>query len=441
MSTKTLDILRRLVAERPQDFETRLHLAELLIADKLDDEALGILEQALVLRPEDPIALRIYAKLCYERHSFEEARHRLETALRKGPPDPKSDMLLSRVYLQLGDLERAREFYRLAVNRDPELEDASYLSLIMEGKSPTVTPTIFGVETPIEEYESEQTRLTFSDVGGMEELKEYLRMNIILPLKKPDLFRRYGKRVGGGLLMFGPPGCGKTYIARALAGECNTAFYKVGIHEILDKYFGESEKNMHRLFELARRNAPSIILLDEIDALAHKRASDSFGRALRGTVDTLLMEMDRLGELEKLVLVIGATNTPWSVDPALRRPGRFDRVVFVPPPDQQARVEILKLHLRSKPAANVDYQKIASRFDKFSGADIHAVVDEAIQRAIKRAMKTEKIELITTTDLLEAAKQIRPSTLEWLATASDYARYSNESGIYDQVKAYLDNNP
>jgi transitional endoplasmic reticulum ATPase len=434
--------LRRLVAERPSDFDTRLHLAELLIEEKLPDEAFRIIQEALKLQPDSPEALRVYGRLCYESNSFEQARDALEKAAQKASIDPRSDMLLSHIYLKLGDGWRAEELYNRAVKQDPTLMDASYLALILssaQSQRITITPK---VEARGVEFESERAGITFNDVGGMEEVKEHLRMNIILPLRKPELFRAYGKRIGGGILMYGPPGCGKTYLSRALAGECNATFYNVGIHEILDMFLGSSEKNMHKLFESARRNAPAIIFLDEIDAVGQKRSSgDSWGRALRGTVDTLLTEMDNLGEPAKPILVIGATNTPWSVDLALRRPGRFDRVIFVPPPDQMAREEILKLHMRGKPTIDLNLAKVASRLEKFSGADIRAVIDRAVEEAIKRAMKTGKPEPITTKNLLDAADGMRPSTAEWLATANDYVRYSNEGGIYDQVKAYLDKNP
>src|SRR2546427_1906512 len=153
-----------------------------------------------------------------------------------------------------------------------------------------------------------------------------------------------------------------------------------------------------------------------------------------------MTEMDNLGGVDKPVLVIGATNTPWSVDLALRRPGRFDRVIFVPPPDQKAREQILNLHLRGKPTADLDLANVATKLEKFSGADIQALIDRTVEEAIKRAMSSGKTELITTMDLLDVASGMRPSTTEWLTTAYDYVRYSNEGGVYDQVKAYLDKN-
>ena len=431
-------MLRNLAAQRPDDFDVRIELAELLIAEKQGEEALRVLDEAFALRPDNPEALRLCGRVLYDLSRLTEARDKLETAARKAMPDAKSDMLLSHIYDKLGDHVRAYELYKLAVRRDKDLEDPSYAETIRQTSSRiAISP---GSQARGMDFEGEIVRMTFKDVGGMDDVKEQFRVNIILPLKNPKLFQSYGKRIGGGILLFGPPGCGKTYLSRALAGECNATFYRVGIHEILDKFLGESEKNMHSLFEMARRNAPTVVFLDEIDLLGHKRTDDSWGRALRGATNVLLSEMDDVGKPDKPVLVVGATNTPWSVDSALRRPGRFDRVIFVPPPDQTAREEILKLHLREKPIEDIDYPKIASKLDKFSGADIRDLVDRGVELAIRRAMRSGKTEPVTNSDLLRTATEMRPSTIEWLATANDYVRYSNQSGLYDRVKDYIDKN-
>jgi len=436
--SRALDMLRNLAAQRPDDFDVRIELAELLIAEKQGEEALRVLDEAFALRPDNPEALRLCGRVLYDLSRLTEARDKLETAARKAMPDAKSDMLLSHIYDKLGDHVRAYELYKLAVRRDKDLEDPSYAETIRQTSSRiAISP---GSQARGMDFEGEIVRMTFKDVGGMDDVKEQFRVNIILPLKNPKLFQSYGKRVGGGILLFGPPGCGKTYLSRALAGECNATFYRVGIHEILDKFLGESEKNMHSLFEMARRNAPTVVFLDEIDLLGHKRTDDSWGRALRGATNVLLSEMDDVGKPDKPVLVVGATNTPWSVDSALRRPGRFDRVIFVPPPDQTAREEILKLHLREKPIEDIDYPKIASKLDKFSGADIRDLVDRGVELAIRRAMRSGKTEPVTNSDLLRTATEMRPSTIEWLATANDYVRYSNQSGLYDRVKDYIDKN-
>jgi len=185
-------------------------------------------------------------------------------------------------------------------------------------------------------FDVEPAGLRLSDVGGMVEVKERLEAAFLAPLRNPDLVRLYGKSLRGGLLLYGPPGCGKTFIARAVAGEMGARFLAVSLAEILDMYVGQSERNVHELFETARRSAPCVVFLDEIDALGQKR-SHLRNNAARGTVNQLLAELDGVQNLNEGVYVLGATNHPWDIDVALRRPGRFDRMLLVLPPDEEAR--------------------------------------------------------------------------------------------------------
>ena len=199
------------------------------------------------------------------------------------------------------------------------------------------------------EGDIERPKTTFGDVGGMDSVKEEIRMKIILPLEHPEMFEAYGKKVGGGILMYGPPGCGKTYLARATAGEVKAAFLSIGISDVLDMWIGSSEKNLHELFEQARRNRPCVLFFDEVDALGASRADmrHSGGRHL---INQFLAELDGVDAANEGVLILAATNAPWHLDNAFRRPGRFDRIVFVPPPDQPARAAILRLMLTGKPS-------------------------------------------------------------------------------------------
>ncbi|WNC13537.1 ATP-binding protein [Brevibacillus brevis] len=280
--------------------------------------------------------------------------------------------------------------------------------------------------------------ITFADIGGMERVKENIRVNIIFPMQNPELFQAYGKSAGGGILLYGPPGCGKTFIAKATAGECQAHFTTMAITDILDMYIGESEKNLHEIFEKARLRTPSVVFIDEIDAIGGNRHNmqNSTSRIL---TNQLLVEMDSTQNNNRNLLVIGATNTPWFVDSALRRPGRFDRILFIPPPDLEARTEILQLHMKGKPAEAIDYQSIAHQTNRYSGADLKAVCDIASESAIKRAMATGKIVPVTTDDLINALRVVKPSTIEWLNTAKNYATYANQSGLYDDILEYLQN--
>jgi transitional endoplasmic reticulum ATPase len=236
--------------------------------------------------------------------------------------------------------------------------------------------------------------------------------------------------------MYGPPGCGKTYLARATAGEIAAGFISIGISDVLDMWIGSSERNLHALFEQARANPPCVLFFDEVDALGGRR-SDMHGGSSRQMINQFLAEMDGVDRSNEGVLILAATNAPWHVDPAFRRPGRFDRVLFVPPPDRPARAEILSLHCRNKPQEAIDFDALAAKTDQFSGADLKAVVDAAIEEKLRQAMKLGRPQPLTSGDLMRAAKSLRPTTREWFATARNYALYSNQGGAYDDVLEYL----
>ncbi len=282
----------------------------------------------------------------------------------------------------------------------------------------------------------ERPQINFTQVGGMESVKEEINIKIIQPLLHPDLYRAYGKSAGGGILMYGPPGCGKTHLARATAGEVRAKFISVGIHDILDMYFGNSEQKLHQLFELARRNRPCVLFFDEVDALGASRRDmrTSTGRHL---INQFLAELDGANSSNDGILILAATNAPWHLDGAFRRPGRFDRIVFVPPPDAPARAEILRILLQDKPTQEMDYPKLGDKLQEMSGADLKAVINVAVETKLREAMKSGRPAPITTKDLQQAAKQVKPTTKEWFITARNYALYANEGGLYDDILAYL----
>jgi len=269
-------------------------------------------------------------------------------------------------------------------------------------------------------------------------VKKQVRKKIILPFQRPKLFLKFKKRVGGGILLFGPPGCGKTLLARATAGECDAQFFNVAIADVLDMYIGESEQKLHALFEKARSSVPSVLFFDEIEALGGKRQYHREGTSSK-LVSQFLAEMDGFSQNNSGVLVLGATNVPWAVDSAFRRPGRFDRMLFVPPPDREARRAILDLLLDESPKADdVDTAWLAERSSGFSGADLQNLVDTAADEAIEASIDTGSETPISQAHLRTALKDVRPTTLEWLTTARNYARYANEGGQYDEVLAFLD---
>jgi transitional endoplasmic reticulum ATPase len=277
---------------------------------------------------------------------------------------------------------------------------------------------------------------TFAEVGGLDDVKKAINRTIILPFQRPDLYETYGRRVGGGILLYGPPGVGKTLLARATAGECALPFFNVRIEEVLDPYLGVSERNLHGAFEAARASGPCVLFLDELDAIAYtrRRQHGSAGRAL---VDQLLQELDAIGSDNRELLVLASTNAPWDVDEALKRPGRFDRLVFVPPPDETARRRILELHVGRRPVEGVDLGKLAAKTPLFSGADLRAVVERAVDLVIDEALDSGESPPLRAEHLERALAALRPSTLDWLQTARNYVEFANQGGRYDEVSEFL----
>ncbi|MCL4110219.1 UNVERIFIED_CONTAM: hypothetical protein GTU68_030603 [Idotea baltica] len=276
----------------------------------------------------------------------------------------------------------------------------------------------------------------FEDVGGMANVKKEIDLKIIKPLEHAELYAQYGKKVGGGLLLYGPPGCGKTFIAKATAGEIDAHFINVSLNDILDMFIGNSEKNLHDIFEIARNNTPCVMFIDEIDALGAKR-SDLRQSAGKNIINQFLAELDGLEANNDGILIIGATNTPWHLDSAFRRPGRFDRIIFVPPPDDESKIEILKLKLKEKPVEKIDYKSVIKHTKDYSGADIDAMIDIAIESKLEKAMETGIPEPIGSKDLIAAAKVHKPSTVDWFTTAKNYALFANQSGLYNDILKYL----
>ncbi len=284
--------------------------------------------------------------------------------------------------------------------------------------------------------ELERPRITLDDVGGMEEVKKRLQLAFLGPMKNPELRRMYGKSLRGGLLLYGPPGCGKTHIARALAGELGAGFLAIGLDEVLDMYLGQSERNLHQIFETARRGAPCVVFLDELDALGHKRRQlrHSGGRSV---VNQLLAELDNVSQSNEGVFVLAATNHPWDVDVALRRPGRLDRTVLVTPPDRQARAKILDIHLRDRPTRGLDLAWLARRTEGYSGADLAHLCESAAEHVLAEALDTGDARPIKHGDFKRALKEVRRSTDAWFQGARNYALYANEGGVFDDLLAYL----
>ena len=279
-------------------------------------------------------------------------------------------------------------------------------------------------ETPakIEELKG-VPKVTWEDIGDLEEAKEKIREMIELPLKHPELFKHLGIEPPKGVLLYGPPGTGKTLLAKAVANEIGAYFIAINGPEIMSKFYGESEQRLREVFKEAEENAPAIIFIDEIDSIAPRR-EEVTGEVEKRVVAQLLALMDGLKERGK-VIVIGATNRPDAVDPALRRPGRFDREIEIRPPDKRGRKEILQVHTRNMPLTeDVNLDELAELTHGYTGADLAALCKEAAMTALRRFIRTQKVDLskpippdllknlkVTKKDFLEAMKFIQPTLL------------------------------
>lgn len=282
-----------------------------------------------------------------------------------------------------------------------------------------------------------QSATNFDDVVGLKEIKKQINKRIILPFQKPSLYQRFRKKVGGGVLLYGPPGCGKTLLARATAGECNANFFNIEISDVLDMYIGESEQKLKAIFEKARAESPSVLFFDELEALAGKR-EHMRNSAQSNCISQFLTELDGFSQYNSGVLVLGSTNVPWSVDSAFLRPGRFDRMFFVPPPDKEARQSIIEHHMKERPKeANIDYENLALKTPGYSGADLANLVEMAVDEAIEQSLEQGEDIKISMNHFVEAVKLSRSTTTEWLTTARNYARYANDGGRYDDVLNFL----
>ena len=438
--------LKEALAFSPDNVPLRLHVAEMLLGLGEAQEAQQEFATALTHEPDDGKNLGTI-KLGLARAYEQQGKNTqslliLEELVNQPEPDPAALSLHSRLLMRSGDVDQAVQQFRQALEKDSSLQGSSLAQQLgMDGTNGNdvidgrVTADSVN-QAPVETSGLERPKIGFDSVGGMEELKEEIRLKIIYPLNNAELYKAYGKTIGGGILMYGPPGCGKTHMARATAGEINASFISVGLNDVLDMWLGNSERNLHDLFEQARRSTPCVLFFDEVDALASKR-TDLRQSAARQTINQFLSELDGVQYSNEGVLILAATNAPWHLDSAFRRPGRFDSILFVPPPDLAARAAVLRLLCKGKPVDNIDFELIAKKTDKLSGADLKSVVDTAVEAKLQEAMKTGIPKPLTTKDLQKAAKAVRPSTREWFGTAKNYAVHANQDGTYDDILNYL----
>jgi transitional endoplasmic reticulum ATPase len=322
------------------------------------------------------------------------------------------------------------------------------VNLVVTNTSPPAEAVIVteGTEVLVGEQVKEPIRaipkISYEDIGGLRPVIQKVREMIELPLRHPELFERLGVEAPKGVLLHGPPGTGKTLLARAVASETNANFLSIGGPEIMSKYYGESEERLRDVFKEAQENAPSIIFIDEIDSIAPKR-EEVTGEVEKRVTSQLLSLMDGLQSRGKVV-VIGATNRPNAIDPALRRPGRFDREIEIGVPDRDGRLEVLEIHTRGMPLAeDVDLKKLADVTHGFVGADLESLAKEAAIRALRRILPEINLEaqsipgdilnkiIVKMADFQDALKEIEPSAMREVLVEIPDVTWDQVGGLQD----------
>lgn len=400
--------LRRAVEAQPDDVSLRLHLASVLLSAGRADEAVAACAVVLQQEPGNTGARELMVR----------AMTPAEPVAPDSAPSPPAPASPASPAGAADGIDWAA--------LDAELDQIAPPMFVQPG-SPASPDT--------SAWRAEQARVTLADVGGMQPVKDRLEAAFLAPLRNPGLRQLYGKRLGGGMLLWGPPGCGKTFLARAVAGEMGARFLSVGLTDVLDMYVGGSERNLHDLFDAARRAAPVVLFLDEIDALGQKRSLNRSGA--RGQVNQLLTELDGVDSANDGVFVLAATNQPWDVDPALRRPGRLDRMLLVLPPDRAARESVFRYHLRHRPVSGIDLARLAKATEGYSGADIAHICETASERALLDSVRTGESRMITMADVQRACAEVRPSTGPWFDSARNAVLFGDDESTYAELRGYL----
>jgi len=406
------------------------------------NEAIEDYERALALNPK-------YLKAFYNRglayaclQDYEKAVEDFTEVIKLNTSFSEAYHIRGLAYDYLNQLDKAIADYDKAIELNPQFTEAINHRDIAKGKMSgggAGTQTMGGSDPNQQNQGINAAKLLskptmkFDQVAGMHKMKEEINESIVYPLLKPDLAKKYGKLAGGGIMLYGPPGCGKTFIMKAAAGECQSNFINAKISDIVDMYVGNTEKNLHNIFETGRKNSPCIIFFDEVEAMAGRREDMGQSNAhMKMAVNQLLFEMDGVESNNANVLVVGATNAPWDVDPALRRSGRFGKAVIIPEPDFRSRADIIKMHVKKVPAAKgICYSRLALATIGYASADLKSVVEEAAAIPWRTAFKTGNQRPVSTEDFIAAIKKKKSSLPPWYAQAKKQIGSQEEKTVVD----------
>jgi ATP-dependent 26S proteasome regulatory subunit len=424
----------RLIEQFPDRLEYRIDRAEVLQRLEEHEPALDDIEVYLALDPDYPEALKRQAELLMQTGRVIEALKVFEKLIELEPQQAEHLVNRAKANEQLDYFEEAGKDLDHALELDPKHPEAKQFrhSLNMRKQGFGIEDDLYSAYNRGDEEtflgDSKVPDARFADIGGLQSVKQQIRETIEFPLKYPELSARYGKSAGGGLLFFGPPGCGKTLLARAAAGECGVQFINVNLATVLDKWVGNSEKAISMIFGLARKKVPSIIFLDEVDAIGGSRANMQAGWEKK-LISQLLIELDGLSSDNRNVMVLGASNAPWDVDFALRRPGRLGRLVFVPPPDARSRSEIFRIYLERKPFREdaIDYRALGATTENYSADAIRQIVENAAAIPWRRAIETGEERPISQADLRQAIDETPADLAEWQKLVGRYEEFAKQS--------------
>ncbi len=392
--------------------------------------------------------------------NFDEAKKDLQKVMELEPKSPDAPLLMGDISEQNNDLLGARFWYERSSAIDPNYNeaknrlehidsllhmDAGNTGAAAQAELQMMKPAQKKDETVIEEGQIKKiafykSNIKFDRVIGLEKVKKFLKENVVLAMQEPELFKKYGKKLGVGLLLYGPPGTGKTHIVNAIGGESGANVIIARINQIIDMYTGNTEKNLHAIFEQARQNTPCIIFFDELDALGVKRGGGHEGgesSALRLAVNQFLVEMNGVEANPEGIFVMGATNQPWDIDPALKRSGRFGDAVYISPPKYKDRVGLFDLYTKNKPKSSIDCGRLARATVGYSPADIERICDKAAMRPLLHEHEHKQERKLNMNDMMAILKDkdISGSSLdEWYSMVKKDVISKTETQIVDGKK-------